>query len=157
MDGWAMDRAAGERKKTHDGERKSVDLSHRTHVETLRWKTTGRAGVQYQCCAGRSQVSCKIFDANKQVLSLMQLRQQTHALKRKWCWNRCHKRDLKCMCLLFISGMFCHVVCAVLVYHLNCSKWPLFEWGQWRLHWCDDSINVSHAERINLFFSQSYD
>lgn len=67
------------------------------------------------------------------------------------------KRDLKCMmCLRFISGMFCHVVCAVLVYHLNCSKWPLFEWGQWRLHWCDDSIKVSHAERINLF-SQSCD
>lgn len=32
-----------EREKTHDDERKSVDLSDRSHIDTLRWKTTCEA------------------------------------------------------------------------------------------------------------------
>lgn len=58
MSGWMGERwteLLEREKKTHDGERKSPDLSHRSHVETLRWKTTGRADVLYQC--GVSMIS----------------------------------------------------------------------------------------------------
>lgn len=41
MDRWARDRAAGER-ETHDDERRSVNLSHRSHIELLRWKPVQR-------------------------------------------------------------------------------------------------------------------
>lgn len=40
-----------EREKTHDDERKSVDLSDRSHIDTLRWKTTcGAAGFVMMMC-----------------------------------------------------------------------------------------------------------
>lgn len=55
MDGWATDRAAGER-ETHGDEKKSVDLSHRSRIELLRWKTNWRAaGFVLFLCAKITQ------------------------------------------------------------------------------------------------------
>lgn len=64
----------------------------------------------------------------------------------------CHER-VKCRpspLLMGICPQFQGCSAVAPVYHLKCSKWPLFEWGQRRLHRCGDSVKVSHAEKSSF-------